>query len=193
MDQKVDLRVIKTRNNIQDAFVRLLQDKKFESITVQNILDKALINRSTFYQHYQSKYDLADHMIAELLDAVKKDIDGRFTAETGNLASSLKPFYRALCQKKDKILALLEVRTLNHYLSEDIRKILKAKYRKHRFGEASQLTEQEMSYQSEIYASIVITSIKWLLETGDEAAIEVVINGSANQMSSTIREFTRRS
>lgn len=44
-----DLRVIKTKKNIEESFLRLLEKKSFSEITVQNILDEALINRSTFY------------------------------------------------------------------------------------------------------------------------------------------------
>ena len=54
-----DLRVIKTKKNIEESFLRLLEKKSFSEITVQNILDEALINRSTFYKHYSDKYDLA--------------------------------------------------------------------------------------------------------------------------------------
>ena len=52
-----DLRVIKTKKNIEESFLRLLEKKSFSEITVQNILDEALINRSTFYKHYSDKYD----------------------------------------------------------------------------------------------------------------------------------------
>ena len=52
MEERVDLRVIKTREAIEGAFIQLLRDKPFERITVQNILDKARVNRKTFYKHY---------------------------------------------------------------------------------------------------------------------------------------------
>ena len=58
---KNDLRVIKTRREIENAMIVLLQQKSFEKITVQNILDVALVNRSTFYQHYADKYALLQH------------------------------------------------------------------------------------------------------------------------------------
>ena len=67
-----DLRVINTKKNIEESFLRLLEKKSFSEITVQNILDEALINRSTFYKHYSDKYDLArllsDRMFQEIQD-----------------------------------------------------------------------------------------------------------------------------
>lgn len=49
MSSDHDLRVIKTRRLIKDAFVKLSGEKGFKNITVNDISDKAMINRSTFY------------------------------------------------------------------------------------------------------------------------------------------------
>ena len=55
MNEKIDLRVVKTKRNIKSAMVSLLNEKDFHDITVQDILDRALINRSTFYRYYDDK------------------------------------------------------------------------------------------------------------------------------------------
>ena len=47
MQNRTDLRVIKTKANIKNTFIELLLKKDFTQITIQNILDQALINRST--------------------------------------------------------------------------------------------------------------------------------------------------
>lgn len=56
--RKLDSRVKHTRDALGDALLRLMQEKAFESITVQDILDRAGIGRSTFYAHYSDKDDL---------------------------------------------------------------------------------------------------------------------------------------
>jgi AcrR family transcriptional regulator len=53
-----DRRVQKTRQILQKAIVELIVEKGFESIKVQDILDKANVGRSTFYAHYQDKEEL---------------------------------------------------------------------------------------------------------------------------------------
>lgn len=58
MQNKKDLRVIKTEKVLFDALIELMTDKPFESIKVSDICSKALINRSTFYSHYNDKYEL---------------------------------------------------------------------------------------------------------------------------------------
>jgi AcrR family transcriptional regulator len=55
---KVDRRVLRTRDRLGDALVGLMHEKPFEEITVQHVLDRAGISRSTFYAHYTNKNDL---------------------------------------------------------------------------------------------------------------------------------------
>ncbi|WP_221568774.1 TetR/AcrR family transcriptional regulator [Alkalihalobacillus sp. TS-13] len=72
MSKKVDLRVKRTRKMINEAFLKLIQKKRFDSVTIQDIADEALINRATFYLHYEDKHDLLNTMsntiIQELTD-----------------------------------------------------------------------------------------------------------------------------
>ena len=58
MEKKKDLRIIKTQKVLFKALEDLLKDKSFEDIKVSDICSEALINRSTFYDHYEDKYEL---------------------------------------------------------------------------------------------------------------------------------------
>jgi AcrR family transcriptional regulator len=55
---KADSRVLRTRNILGDALIELLREKRFATITVQQVLDRAGVGRSTFYSHYRDKDDL---------------------------------------------------------------------------------------------------------------------------------------
>lgn len=61
-----DLRVRRTRKLLWDALMSLLTEHDFGAITVNNICDKAMIHRTTFYNHYEDKYDLLNSGIAEM-------------------------------------------------------------------------------------------------------------------------------
>lgn len=52
-----DLRVIKTRNALFNAFQELMEKKDFDSITVNELCEKAVVRRATFYKHFMDKYD----------------------------------------------------------------------------------------------------------------------------------------
>lgn len=66
MKKKIDLRVIKTHKSLYEALVVLLKEKEYEDIKVSDLCEKALVNRSTFYSHFNDKYDLFDHFLRDL-------------------------------------------------------------------------------------------------------------------------------
>jgi AcrR family transcriptional regulator len=57
-EEKVDRRVVRTRDRLGDALVELLLEKPFDDVTVQEVLTRAKVSRSTFYAHYRDKNDL---------------------------------------------------------------------------------------------------------------------------------------
>lgn len=69
-EKKIDLRILKTKKVIYDALEYLMKEKPFEEIKVSDICSKALINRSTFYAHYNDKYDL----LAEFINNLKNNL-----------------------------------------------------------------------------------------------------------------------
>ena len=54
---KTDLRVLKSRNAIENAFINLVEIKGFQNVTITEIADKAMVNRNTIYLNYGSKED----------------------------------------------------------------------------------------------------------------------------------------
>src|SRR5690625_2936353 len=64
---KTDLRTLRTRHFIIEAFIALAAKKDFEAISVKEITEEAMINRATFYNHFIDKYDLLEQVIAENL------------------------------------------------------------------------------------------------------------------------------
>ena len=56
--KKPDRRPNRTRRSLSSALVELIQEKRFDDITVQNVLDRADVGRSTFYSHFRDKEDL---------------------------------------------------------------------------------------------------------------------------------------
>ena len=69
MDKKDDLRVIKTKKILYETLIELMKTKTFEEIKVSDICTKALINRSTFYAHYEDKYEL----LLEFINSLKEE------------------------------------------------------------------------------------------------------------------------
>ena len=68
-DEKLDPRVKRTRGLILTSFESLLAEKGFDSISVQEVAEKAQVNRATFYAHFPDKYALLDHSIGRMFMA----------------------------------------------------------------------------------------------------------------------------
>jgi AcrR family transcriptional regulator len=64
-EEKLDPRVKRTRQLIVKAFIELITEKDFQELTVQDITERATVNRATFYAHFEDKYALLDHTIRE--------------------------------------------------------------------------------------------------------------------------------
>lgn len=60
----MDLRIKKTKRAIRSAFAELIKEKPMEKITVKEIAERAEINKTTFYAHYETVYDLVDQLAA---------------------------------------------------------------------------------------------------------------------------------
>ncbi|PAE40172.1 TetR/AcrR family transcriptional regulator [Bacillus sp. 7884-1] len=64
---KTDPRVLRTRRLIMDSFIELSAKKEFKDITVKDITTEAMINRATFYYHFEDIYDLLEKALSEVL------------------------------------------------------------------------------------------------------------------------------
>lgn len=56
---------MRTQEAIKKALLELMSEKSYDSMTIQDIADRANINRATIYLHYLDKYDLLDKVIEE--------------------------------------------------------------------------------------------------------------------------------
>ncbi len=73
-EEKLDPRVKRTRNLMLQSFNDLLAEKSFDAISVQDVTDKAQINRATFYAHFEDKYALLDYWVQQQF---KQEIETR--------------------------------------------------------------------------------------------------------------------
>jgi AcrR family transcriptional regulator len=88
MEKKQDLRVTKTLEAIRNALIQLMEEKGFEAVTIKDITEKARINRSTFYAHYQDKYHCLSSHESEFMAGIT-DIAKRHAAIRNTFGDSL--------------------------------------------------------------------------------------------------------
>ena len=66
----MDLRVKKTYKLLSDALLKLLEEKNFDEIKLTEICELAMVHKTTFYNHFNDKYDLLKYT----LQCIQKDI-----------------------------------------------------------------------------------------------------------------------
>ncbi len=93
--EKLDPRVKRTRLLLEQAFIKLIEEKGFQAVTVQDITERAGVNRATFYAHFTDKYDLLDKSIRK---GFMEEIDKRMLNVCHPTADTLRNLVIAVCE-----------------------------------------------------------------------------------------------
>ena len=100
MEQKENQRIRLTRKLLTDAFMNMLQEQPIHAISIRDLCEKAGINRTTFYHHYGSQYDLLN------------DISNRFLAQIAHQLSTADAENQESVQER--------VALVFHYLEDNL-------------------------------------------------------------------------
>jgi AcrR family transcriptional regulator len=73
MNQIKDMRKIRSKQYLSNALIDLMQEKDFEKITVNDIVNKACVSRSTFYFQFEDKYFFLNSIIDEILADLRQE------------------------------------------------------------------------------------------------------------------------
>lgn len=112
------LQYARTDRDINEAFLKLLQIKAFEKITVGDIIAEAMVNRSTFYQHYPDKYAVLETLQKQYLELFLeqlREIRAKNLLDFGSIDRLVASFF---LKNKQALHALLTVKTENFDLKK---------------------------------------------------------------------------
>src|SRR4051794_9415658 len=111
-----DRRSLRTRRALGEALVDLMLEKRYDTITVQEIIDRADVGRSTFYAHYMDKEDLLQNQVAHLIHVLAAHMDqGDLTAAGNRIIPSLE-LLRHIRDSQALIRALVRGRAIDPVL-----------------------------------------------------------------------------
>jgi len=113
-EQKIDRRIRRTRDRLGDALVELMQEKPFDAITVQEVLDRAGVSRSTFYVHYRDKDDLFFSDADEFLESMTMMLSRR--KEKSERVAPVREFFAHVAQGQRLYMALVESGRIHDFL-----------------------------------------------------------------------------
>ena len=159
-----DRRVRRTRALIHDAFISLVIEKGYEKTTIQDILDRADVGRSTFYTHYQDK----EAVLKANFDAMRDKLESAFAdiATTGPIDVALpaallyehayrnQRMYRAMCGRQGGALVQRHLRRL---IGDMLRKRLRPEFS----GAGSEVPAE---VAAEFYTSATLGLLVWWID-----------------------------
>jgi AcrR family transcriptional regulator len=177
-EQVIDLRIQRTYQFLSDALFELLLKKPFHQITVTDICKKAMVHRTTFYKHFEDKYQLLGMMFSdekknfELIQMQEgeseKDYYGRIIRHMFEYASRYKEFFiQSIIRSKDDFIMQLLRTTISSYLQQ-----------------CYSLAEQQsgsnnivpIPIMSEYYAGGAVALTVWWLENDMQIPIDEMVN-----------------
>ena len=158
-----DRRTQRTRHSLTHAMVDLVTEKRFDDITVQNLIDRADIGRSTFYTHFRDKEDLFQTNWEGFLEFCVEQIDWTSVGQGSffpvrflfDHLKDVQPFYRGLVRsRKSEPL----MKTGAEYLSQSIGEGLQAHLKYH--------PSIPVPILSNYLATELFALLKWWLDQG---------------------------
>lgn len=166
-----DLRAIKSKRDIETAFINLITQKDFDKITIKDICSEALIGRSTFYRYYEDKYDLLNKLILKYSQILDDLLAQRMKYSINN--DLLSELYTGLNKHKDAILSLLKLSFHESSLEINFKKILIKHMTNYLHNFNFKIPEL---YIQQLYAANVMTAIIWSLKYGADPQIAHMMN-----------------
>ena len=97
-EEKLDPRIKRTRQMIEQSFSTLVIEKGFQNLSVQDITERAEINRATFYSHFPDKYALLDHVVQQ---GFRQEIEKRMLNACHFSMENLRILVIAVCEFVD--------------------------------------------------------------------------------------------
>jgi AcrR family transcriptional regulator len=120
---RLDRRVQRTRELLQQALIALIRERGYDAVTIQDIVDRANVGRTTFYLHYTSKDDLFLHCHDAILSQFQLNPQTQFSrdalqslgAPAGMVMAyrhlaEIRPLMAATLQGRDSSLILRRIR-----------------------------------------------------------------------------------
>ena len=163
--RKPDRRIRRTCERLGSALVALIQERPIDDVTVQDVLDRASVGRSTFYLHYSDKDDLLLSQLEQFLEmmstalSIRKEESHRVVpvAELFAHIGSQKKVYRALADS-DRLNDFFDL--AQGYFARGIEQRLMESKR------LSNLQQRESGARASALAGSMLSLLRWWLDRG---------------------------
>lgn len=174
MVKKTDLRIIKSEKSIRNAFLELMKEKGYANITITDIAKKAMINRKTFYMHYETKENLYNTITDELLEILNPTLEKIQHLSGNEQRKYITELLVLIKENKDIFNTFFNDKTNSEFLNKLKKKFNYELISKTHIEEKTKDTYFTFEILSEAYFSLFMTLVQWWVNTSDIPANEVI-------------------
>ena len=167
--RKPDERARRTRDRLGGAFVALIDEKPIEDVTVQDVLDRASVGRSTFYLHFRDKNDLLISQLETFLEKMSTALSIR--KEESHRVLPVAEMFAHIGGQNKIYRALADAGRLNDFF--DLAQGYFARAIELRLRESrrcSHLLHHELDARSYALGASVLALLRWWVDRGAKEA-----------------------
>ena len=128
IEEKLDRRVVRTKQQIRQAMIELLAEKSENSISVRELAQRANINRGTFYIHYKDIHDLVEQLVDEAVEKLRAVCERHPPAETPRASYPFLTDLFETLQSDPQLFSILLGTTGSHAYSQRICQMLQDEF-----------------------------------------------------------------
>jgi AcrR family transcriptional regulator len=163
---KADRRSQRTRELLNTALIELMLERRYDDITVQDIIDRANVGRSTFYAHYLDKEDLLVSGFTQVLDALRQHVEQHRQSD-GRAPSGLAFFFEHVQTHHQLYKALVRGGGIE-LLYKEGRVRLRQNIEQHlvMLVPAGQTSAAPPELVADYMAGAILTMLRWWLDNG---------------------------
>lgn len=168
MEKPLDLRIQKTHMALMASFRSLLEQKKFEDITVNEICEKAMVRRATFYKHFGDKYEFFSFMVRMIAQESFCATEVEGAKEDGSLAPYALIVHKTVkCLDDNERMVRSVIQSdvfpiLLDIVSEQI--LLEAKEHFANDAKTGRKTQLPPDFLAEVFTGFLISAVRWWLK-----------------------------
>jgi AcrR family transcriptional regulator len=160
-----DQRIRRTCERLGSALVALIQEKPIDDVTVQEVLDRASVGRSTFYLHYSDKDDLLLSQLEKFLEMMSTALSIR--KEDSHRVVPVAELFAHIGSQKKLYRALADSGRLNDFF--DLAQGYFTRGIEQRLAESkrlSNLPQRELGARASALAGSLLSLLRWWLDRG---------------------------
>ena len=171
--RKPDARVRRTRDQLGYALIELIQEKPINDVTVQDVLDRAKVGRSTFYLHYRDKDDLLVSQLEMFLETMSNVLSVR--KEKSNRVAPVAEMFAHIGNQNKLYRVLSDSGHLKNFF--DLAEGFFARGIERRLKESSRLAslpQRELAARASALSGSLLSLLRWWLDRGEKETPEAM-------------------